>query len=237
MAALFEELDWAETPWGEISLRRRRDRITRRTVYEVKLDDDYLMSSQFTATEQALASLGLAALEGERLEVMVGGLGLGYTAAEALLDPRVARVSVIEALAPVIDWHQRDLLPATAGLAADPRLDLHQHDFFALVRDGAWSTPLDALLVDIDHSPAHLLREDHGDFYTEDGLRAAARMLRPHGVLGLWSDDPPDHAFTAHLGAVFETVEAHTVAFANPITDGTSACSVYVAARPAAASS
>ena len=83
MSARFEELAWRETPMGEISLRRRREPTLDVDVYEVKLGDEYLMSSLFTVAEEELARLGLAAHAGDRLDVLVGGLGLGYTAVAA----------------------------------------------------------------------------------------------------------------------------------------------------------
>ena len=97
MGARFEELAWRETPIGEISLRRRRDPALDVDVYEVKLDDEFLMSSLFPVAEIELARLGLATLAGEALDVVVGGLGLGYTARTALEDPRVRSLVVVEA--------------------------------------------------------------------------------------------------------------------------------------------
>ena len=74
MSKLFEELDYRPTPIGALSLRRRRELSLGVDVFEIKLGDEYLMSSLFTASEIALARLGLAALEGVNLEVIVGGL-------------------------------------------------------------------------------------------------------------------------------------------------------------------
>lgn len=91
MSARFEEIDWRPTPMGDISLRRRRDPGSGEDVYEVKLGDEFLMSSLFTAGEIALTRLGLAELPGAELDVAVGGLGLGYTAQAALDDPGCAR--------------------------------------------------------------------------------------------------------------------------------------------------
>ena len=91
MSARFEELDWRETPMGVISLRRRHDPLFDKDVYEVKLDDDYLMSSLFTVAEVEVARLALAALPAgrdARYDVVVGGLGLGYTAQAVLDSPR-----------------------------------------------------------------------------------------------------------------------------------------------------
>ncbi len=232
----YEELDHARTPIGEISLRRRLDRVTDRWVHEVRLGEEFLMTSQFTASEVALATLGLAATPGESLDVVVAGLGLGFTAQEALRDPRVRRLRVVELLAPVIDWHRRDLVPDTAGLAADPRCELVEADFFDLARSGGLrhddGAGVDALLVDIDHTPEHLLSPAHGDFYDEAGLRAAAAALTDTGTLALWSDDDPDERVLARLRAVFATVHGERIEFDNAVTGGTSACGVYVATGP-----
>src|ERR1700759_5694475 len=123
------ELGWAPTRIGEISLRRRLEPTTRTEVYEVKLGDEYLMSSMFTVAEEELARLTLAALSDVRLDVVVGGLGLGYTARTALVDDRVRSLIVVEALAPVIDWHRQQLLPGAATLTTDPRTTLLEGDF------------------------------------------------------------------------------------------------------------
>ncbi|MET3770328.1 spermidine synthase [Marisediminicola sp. UYEF4] len=230
MSARFAELAWQQTPMGEISLRRRREPVLDVDVFEVKLGEEFLMSSLFTVAEIALTTLGLAAVEGENLRVMVGGLGLGYTAQAALEDPRVASVVVVEALDAVIDWHQRRLLPVV--LMSDPRTTLVHDDFFDLMRrDPASAAPerYDAIIVDIDHSPRHLLNGSHADFYTAEGLRRVGGRLAPGGVFALWSDDPPDAAFEAVLAEVFGNSASHVVAFDNALTGGQSSNSVYVA--------
>jgi spermidine synthase len=233
VSARFVELDWQETPLGEISLRRRRDPLVDVEVYEVKLNDEFLMSSLFTAAETQLARLALAELDRPDLHLLVGGLGLGYTAHAALQDPRTSSLVVIEAAAPVIDWHRRELLPDTVGLASDPRCTLVEGDFFALVRGGAQAVRYDAILLDIDHTPHHLLNPAHADFYTAEGLRGLAPLLVDDGVFALWSDDPPDAEFEAKLGRVFATTTAHVITFPNPLTRGESASTVYLARHPA----
>jgi spermidine synthase len=231
----FEELDWRQTPMGEISLRRRREPVLDVDIYEVQLNEEFLMSSLFTVSETELAHLGLAAHDREGLDVLVGGLGLGYTAKAALADPRTRQVVVVEAIAPVIDWHRRRLLPDTVGLASDPRCELVNDDFFALVAQGRSERTYDVVLVDIDHTPDHVLNPGHSAFYCTEGLRGLRSLLRPDGVFALWSDDPPAEAFLATLRIVFDQVSGHVVSFPNPHTGGTSACSVYVArhVRPA----
>jgi spermidine synthase len=235
----FAELGWAPTHIGEISLRRRLEPTTRTDVYEVKLGDEYLMSSLFTVAEEELARLTLAALPDTPGDVVVGGLGLGYTARAALADTWVRSLIVVEALAPVIDWHRRELLPDAHALTTDPRVTLLEGDFFALLRDGAGFDPADpgrrfhAILVDIDHSPVNVLDPAHADLYTTAGLTRLGRRLHPGGAFGLWSDDAPDEAFLAVLRQCFATATAQVVTFANPLTGGRSANTVYVATTAA----
>jgi len=236
MSLRFEELAFSETPIGEISLRRRLEPRLKVDVYEVKINDEFLMSSLFTVAEIELARLGLAALPADaRPDVVVGGLGLGYTARAALEDPRVASLLVVDAVAEVISWHERGLLPEAAALTADPRSRLIEGDFFAMAAGTDGFDPrepgrrFDAILLDVDHSPRHVLAPANAELYTVAGLRRLTTHLRPGGVFALWSDDPPDADFEAVLAEVFTTSAAHVVTFANPLTGGESANTVYVA--------
>lgn len=233
MVTRFEELDFQETPIGELTLRRRTEPAVGEEIYEVKLGDEYLMSSLFTVAEVQLSVLGLASVQGDGLRVLVGGLGLGYTAVSALRDERVARLTVIDRLGAVIDWHRRELLPVSPTLVRDPRTILVEADFFAAMR----AAPADddpgysAILLDVDHSPRHQLDPSHAYLYTEEGLHALAQHLAPGGAFALWSDDGPDAEFMKRLEQVFDGSTAHVVEFANPVTGGTSSNTVYVARR------
>ncbi len=234
MSARITELDWQSTRIGDVSLRRRLDPVSGSEVHEVLLGEEYLMSSLFTVAEVALADLGLAAVEGTALDVAVGGLGLGWTARAALREPRVRRLDVVEALPAVISWHQRGLLPYAQELTSDPRTHLVEGDFFALVAAGQTFAPqgparYDAVLLDVDHSPRHVLDPSHAPFYEATGLRRMAEQLVPGGVFALWSDDGPDAPFLAVLAEVFATATSHVVPFANPYTGGESSNTVYVA--------
>ncbi|WP_370338791.1 spermidine synthase [Parvularcula marina] len=220
---MFEELDYAPTPIGPVSLRRRMDPVLKREVFEVKLGEEFLMSSAYTASEEALSSLGLGAAKGEGLDVLVGGLGLGYTAKAALDCPKTARLYIAEYLSPVIDWHRRGLLPMGTALTDDPRTQIIEGDFFAMAAAQSFgpvsgAACLDAILVDIDHSPEALLSPHSRPFYDEESLARLSTMLRPGGVFGLWSDDPPDARFTARLEAAFGKGWAEPVTIERPLT-------------------
>ena len=234
---IFEELDFRPTPLGDLMLRRRRiPRLGELDVYEVKLCDDFLMSSLFHEAERQLAKLGLGALGKDDLDVVVGGLGLGYTAVTALEDPRVSSLVVVEYLEPVIEWHKNGLVPLGDTLTKDSRCRLLQADFFALSRNIGNSfdseNPTkkhDVILLDIDHTPTNVLHQTNTRFYTEEGLGELAQHLKPGGVFSLWADGEPEASFTDRLGEVFGQAESHTIEFENPITEGFSKGTVYVA--------
>src|SRR3984893_13247670 len=234
MSVDFEELDFRPKPMGVLSLRRRRQLSSGIDIYEIKLGDEFLMSSAFTVAEIALARLGLAALARGDLDVVVGGLGLGYTAQAVLENRNVRSLTVVDALAEVIEWHQQGLLPLGKQLTDDPRCRFVNGDFFAMSHSaqgfdsGMPGRRFDAVLVDIDHSPRNLLHPRHAALYEPQGLIRLAGHLRPGGVFALWSNDPPDDAFERVLAGAFATAVAHVVTFDNPLQHRDASNTVYI---------
>jgi spermidine synthase len=237
MSVYFEELDFRPTPMGVLSLRRRRQLSSGLDIFEIKLGDEFLMSSAFTVAEIELARLGLAALARVDLDVVVGGLGLGYTAQAVLENPAVRSLVVVDALAEVIEWHRQGLLPLGKQLTGDPRCRFINGDFFAMSRSAAGFDPhapgrrFDAVLVDIDHSPKNLLHPRHAALYQPEGLAALAGHLNPGGVFALWSNDPPEPAFERALAGAFASSTAHVVTFENPLQHCEASNTVYVGVK------
>ncbi|HBA82701.1 MAG TPA: spermidine synthase [Verrucomicrobia bacterium] len=237
MKARIEELDRQMTRMGELILRRRLlPALDNQEVYEVKLGEEYLMSSLFHDAEVAMVRLGLERVAQTPLDVVVGGLGLGYTAAAVLDYPGVRSLLVIEALDAVMDWHQRKLVPLGDRLVGDSRSRLIHGDFFAVAGpDGHGFDPelpdrkFHAILLDVDHSPSQWLSPLHAPFYETNGLHRLTAFLHRGGVFALWSNDPPEETFIRKLETVFPQVRAEVVTFPNPLTDSKSANTVYVA--------
>lgn len=234
----FEELDFRETPLGDLILRRRTVlALDNLEVFEIILGDAFLMSSMFTVVEEELSRRGLAAVdEGfSSLDVVVGGLGLGYTAAVALEHPQVKVLKVVDFLEPVIEWHRSELVPLGKTLNADARCEYVQGDFFELATtafdDLNPEQKYHAVLLDIDHSPEKLLHDRHANLYTQTGLTKLARQIHPGGVFALWSDDPPEQRFVDNLEQVFQTVDSHIVKFSSPLNDRELASTIYVAKK------
>jgi spermidine synthase len=236
MSASFQELDYRATPMGLLTLRRRREISLGIDIYEIKLDEEFLMSSLFTVGEIALADLGLAELSEPEADVVVGGLGLGYTARTVLEHPEVRELLVVETMREVIEWHRQGLLPLGERLTSDPRCRFVHGDFFAMSASRfkgfdpkVRGRRFHAILLDVDHSPRDVLHPSHAPFYESDGLSRLASHLLPGGVFALWSDDPPDERFQIALSEVFAYYETHVVTFSNPIRHREESSTVYVA--------
>lgn len=239
MTFSFKELDSQDTPLGVISLRKRAElRLDNQIVYEVKLGEEFLMSSLFPEAEIQLSKLGLAALKqnghARDLDIVVGGLGLGYTAAAALEDKGVSSVSVIDIMPAVIDWHQRHLVPLGELLCSDSRCRLQLGDFFELATNSELGFPpqnkqVHGVFLDIDHSPSWWLNQENSQFYTQAALSKMKQKMVAGGIFGLWSDELPSNEFIALLESVFHQVETHIVSFPNPFSGTESTNSVYLA--------
>jgi len=211
-----------DTPTGTLILcKRPNPSKPGTTVTELTLDHEFLMSSHITFSERALSRVALEMHAGKDLNVLVGGLGLGYTAWEVVQSPRVARVEVVELEAAVIKWLNEGLVPLSDQLVAEPRVDIVEADVFEKLSQAPESAAslFDLILIDVDHSPAdHLGNSQNDTFYTADGLRAARRHLAPGGVFGVWSyaESSP---FAGALRDVFREVRLEPVPFMNDLTE------------------
>lgn len=217
-----EFLAHQDTEIGTLILRRRRLLSRPDTVVtEITLSHEFLMSSHVTTSERALSRIALEMHAGDSLQVLVGGLGLGYTAFEVLQSPRVARAEVVEFVPAVIDWMKAGLFPLSEALAAEPRLAVMSGDVYErLSRPPDPAAPrFDLILIDVDHSPAEPLSEAHGDrFYTAAGLRAARAHLAPGGILAVWSY-AESSSFAGALREVFGEVRVEPVRVVNDLFD------------------
>lgn len=184
---------------------------------EVTLNHAFLMSSYNTASERALSTLALEMHPGTELRVLVGGLGLGYTAHAALASPRVARVEVVEFLPQVIEWLERGLVPLSTALMAESRFATTSGDIYARLTE-APTERFDLILIDVDHAPDDHLSGANAFFYTGEGLTRASRHLAPRGILAVWSyaENPP---FARALREVFREVRVEPVTFFNELVD------------------
>lgn len=165
----------ADTPHGEIALRDRAG------VTELVVNGVFAMDSADVASELALAE----AAGPTPGRMLVGGLGLGFTAAR-LLDLGAGAVDVVELAGPLIEWARAGLTPTLGQVADDPRVTLHHGDVADWL--GTHPGPWDAILLDVDNGPSFLIHEDNARVYGTDWLRLAAARLAPGGCLVIWCE-------------------------------------------------
>jgi spermidine synthase len=199
-----EILEHCETDIGMIYLRRRpRDEVGNPGwVSEIQINGHLLMSSVDPVSERALATKALSMHEGDGpRRVLVGGLGLGYTAAAALEGPGIAKVRVVERMDFIIEWMNRGLFPLSETLVANERVEIVQGDVYEDLL-GPASETYDLILIDVDHAPHDPLSPTSKPFYQVEGQRRVSRHLAPGGLLGVWSAHDDD-AFADVLATVY----------------------------------
>ena len=207
----FEVIDHVESPLGVFILRRRSAPVP--GVIELTLEHQLLMSSAVTVSECELATRAIAMHGGSDLDVVIGGLGLGYTSKAALDSDRVARVEVVELIQGVIAWFSSGVIPLGKELVGDARFHAIQGDVFEHLRQPPTRT-WDVLLMDVDHSPCERLGTSSDSFYSHGSLVLTARHLKPGGVFGVWSTSASP-AFEAELRKAFDEVRVEPIEFFN----------------------
>ncbi|WP_027858175.1 spermine/spermidine synthase domain-containing protein [Marinobacterium jannaschii] len=157
-----------------------------------------LMNSRVHNSEQVLAELGCAHLSSAKdAQVLVGGLGMGFTLAAALKAvPASAKVTVAELIPDVVEWNQGPLGACAGNPLQDSRTRVHLGDVAGLFKDA--QPTFDAILLDVDNGPEGLTQTDNHGLYSMAGLAAIRCAMRPGGMLAIWSAFPDD-AFLTRL--------------------------------------
>jgi spermidine synthase len=177
---------------GEMRLYRRG------AEFSIRVDRGELMNSRVHGSEEALAELACAKLgKRNRVRILIGGLGMGYTVAAALrkIGAR-GQIVVAELMPAVVEWNRGPLADLAGRPLANPQVTVRALDVGALLREGRGA--YDGILLDVDNGPAGFTRKENRWLYAEDGLAAAFAALRPGGVLGVWSVGP-ERGFTRRL--------------------------------------
>ncbi|MFC0205705.1 spermidine synthase family protein [Novosphingobium soli] len=178
--------------------------------FTILLEDNELMSTQASASEEALATMTCERLSGRTSpQLLIGGYGMGFTLRAALsVLPPDAGVTVAEIVPEIIEWALGPMRSLTAQGLADPRVVLVDDDVAMLIdaaREG-----YDAILLDVDNGPDGLTRRVNDCLYSQYGLAAAMKALRPGGILAVWSAEP-DERFAVRLREAGFDVSEETV--------------------------
>ncbi len=197
------EIARAESERGEVVLRRRTSGLGA-DVFELRVNGVFVMDTIETGTEIELAGVALDLVPDPR-DVVVGGLGLGFTTQRVLADPRVRRVTVVEIEDALVRWMREGTVPHGPGLLADQRVRIVNADILMAIAE-ARST-YDLILLDVDNGPGYLVHQDNVRVYEQSFLARCGDLLNPHGALAIWSADAAPELLVA-MSAVFgEAVE------------------------------
>jgi spermidine synthase len=186
------QLDSAPVPGGgEVRLMRRG------AEFSIRSGQNELMNSRRGGSEEALATMACERIRArKRPQLLIGGLGMGFTLRAALATLPQARITVAELVPGVLAWARGPMAEVFGGSLTDPRVRLHEGDVGHLIRNHP--NAFDAILLDVDNGPAGLTRTANDGLYGPEGLGAARAALRPGGVLAVWSSGP-DAKFTQRL--------------------------------------
>ncbi|MDR9498341.1 MAG: MnmC family methyltransferase [Hydrogenovibrio sp.] len=188
---------------GELVLLQREDEFT------IKLSGSrgVLMSSRVYNSEQELAKLGCAHIKNkDSAEVLVGGLGMGYTLATALACVTASsRVTVAELIPEVVEWNRGPLGECAGNPLEDARSHVRLGDIAELITQQ--KPDFDAILLDVDNGPEGMTNSENNWLYSSAGLSALYNSLRPEGMLAVWSAGPDSKFMTQLKKAGFKVTD------------------------------
>jgi spermidine synthase len=179
------EVARASSPRGEVVLLERHDDGAGPVVLELRVNGVFVMDTRETSSEQAMARVALAEVVEPRA-VLVGGLGLGYTAHAVLADRRVERLVVVEVEDAIVGWMRDGTVPHGPALLADERLHVVTADIREAVVE-ALPASYDLVLLDVDNGPGYLVHDSNAEVYGGGFLRTLAAVVRPGGAVVVWS--------------------------------------------------
>ena len=211
----------ARSERGELSLLRRPD-----GVLELRVNGAFAMDSAETTSERLLATAALDAVlprqpssddAPDGVTVLVGGLGLGFTVAELVDDPRATAIVVAEIEPDLVRWHRAGVVPRPPGrggegprsLLDEPAVEVFVGDVRECVAERRPQS-VDLVLLDVDNGPGYLLHDTNADLYRGGFLATCARAIRPGGVTVVWSASESSDLESA-MRDVFDSFERRDI--------------------------
>ncbi|WP_405990847.1 spermidine synthase [Streptomyces sp. NBC_00986] len=214
-------LDRREGPYGEVVLRRHGE------LLQIIANGCFLMDTSDGRSERLLVDAARDALDPRpEPHVLIGGLGVGFSLAHAAADARWGHITVVEREPAIVEWHRSGPLSALSAAArADPRTEIVKTDLVAFVNETC--ATFDALCLDIDNGPGWTVTDSNDNLYSQAGLASCARVLRPGGVLAVWSAQPSPEFERTLWNAGFQQVRTEEIPVARGVPDV-----VHLAVRP-----
>jgi spermidine synthase len=191
-----------QTARGELVLRRAGEH------FEVISNGVFLMDTRDGRSERLLVRAALDAAPTAR-SLLIGGLGVGFSLLEAVAEPALERIDVVEIESAIVQWHRLHLRHLTGAALDDPRVSVVLADLAEHL--GRRRAAYDVVCVDVDNGPTWTVTPANEALYDEDGTKHLLAAVRPGGALAVWSArHVPEYEAT--LRRHVRSVDVHTVA-------------------------
>ncbi len=200
----WQQIDSDRIPGGaELTFHRRNNE------FMLRADGLELMTSSASGSERQLIHEALDHLEIDTVRsVLIGGLGLGFTLAEACKTlPQDCQITTVEISPKVKEWVASHLSDKTGCALTDPRVSVEIADITEFL--GRSDRHYDLILSDIDNGPHAFVVPSNDRLYEIFGLELVRSKLSRKGCVVFWSgSDEPE--FCDLLAKVFPKVTTHT---------------------------
>ncbi len=182
----YVEVARAESERGELVLRRRLEE-RGADALELRVNGVFVMDTRETSSEIELAAAALELVDDPR-DVVVAGLGLGFTTQRVLADHRVERVMVVEIEEALIGWMRDGTIPHGPAMLADKRVHIVDAGILRAVEEA--TSTYDLVLLDVDNGPGYLVYDANAPIYEHDFIASTKQIVNPGGALVVWSANP-----------------------------------------------
>ncbi len=197
---------------GELALRERDGD------YEIISNGVFLMDTRDGRSERLLVRSALDLVASSTpCRVLLGGLGVGFSLAEALASPEVSEVVVVEWEPAIVDWCRATIGARTGGDLGDPRVRCEDADLVEWLQR-PWAETFDAICLDVDNGPHWTVSPGNSWLYGAEGLAAVQARLAARGVLAVWSAEQVP-TFERRLRGRFREVQREEVPVARGAPD------------------
>ncbi|MEV0644421.1 spermidine synthase [Phytomonospora sp. NPDC050363] len=184
---------------GELVLRRVDGH------FEIISNGVFLMDTRNGESERVLVGAAVDAVKADGVRLLIGGLGVGFSLAEAVSNPRVGEVTVVECEPSVIAWHGSHLSDFSAGAVGDREVTVVCADLLAWLRQAPDDLFFDVMCLDIDNGPDWTVTPANAALYGESGLELLVSRLAPGGAVAFWSAAASE-VFAERLASRFASV-------------------------------
>ncbi len=177
--------------------------------FEIIASGVFLMSTASGESEKEMVRLAIEQLKDKKIiNVLIGGLGVGYSVMEALEHDKVKFVEIVEIEEAIIKWNEKYFSSYNNNVIFDSRVNVFHNDLLNFVEDYRINENFDLIVLDVDNGPDWLVREENKALYGSRGLQILKEAITPGGIIVAWSATK-NTSFKKEMKSVFSKAYIH----------------------------